>query len=79
MVRVICRRNGVDAALEMLDIPVESLLESNLSRDPFNRPAGTGLFSSYLQALRAWLRSYCPSGTKYILPFEALIKLVPMG
>jgi hypothetical protein len=49
MVRDICRRNGVHAALETLGIPVEMLkgmLASNLRRDPFNRPAGTGLFSS---------------------------------
>jgi hypothetical protein len=31
------------------------------------------------QALRAWLRSCCPSGTKYILPVEALIKLALIG
>jgi hypothetical protein len=36
-----------------------------LSQDRFNRPAGTGLFSSSSQALRAWLLSCCPSGTKY--------------
>jgi hypothetical protein len=45
----------------------------------FNRPAGTGLFSSCRQALRAWLLSCCPSGTRYILPFEDLIKLALMG
>ena len=42
----ICRRNGVHAALETPGIPVKGMLASNLSRDPFNRPAGTGLFSS---------------------------------
>src|SRR3984957_13427174 len=57
----------------------QPLLASHLSRDPFNRPAGTGQFSSCLQALRAWLRSCCPSGTKYILPAEALIKLAFTG
>jgi hypothetical protein len=31
------------------------MLASNLSRNPFNRPAGTGLFSSCLQARSAWL------------------------
>src|SRR6202022_3097297 len=41
------------------------MLASNLSRDAFNRPAGTGLFSKWLQALRAWLLSSCPPGTKY--------------
>jgi hypothetical protein len=32
-----------------------------------------------LQALRAWLLLCCPSGTKYILPVETLIKLALMG
>src|SRR3984893_16657390 len=40
------------------------MLASNLSRDAFNRPAGTGLFSKWLEALRAWLLSSCPPGTK---------------
>jgi hypothetical protein len=40
-------------------------IASHLSQDRFNRPAGTGLFSSGSQALRAWLRSGYPSGTKY--------------
>jgi hypothetical protein len=39
-----CRRNEVHAGLETLGIPVERMLASNPSRDPFNRPAGTGLF-----------------------------------
>jgi hypothetical protein len=30
-------------------------------------------------ALRAWLLSCCPSGKKYILPVEDLIKLALMG
>ena len=42
----ICRRNGVHAALETPGIPVERYVDVYLSRDPFNRPAGTGLFSS---------------------------------
>jgi hypothetical protein len=74
----ICCRNGV-AALETLGIPVEGMLASKLGRDPFNCPAGTRLFFACLQALRAWLRSCCPSGTKYILFVEALIKLALMG
>jgi hypothetical protein len=45
--------------------------------DGFNRPAGTGLFSSSSQALRAWLLSCCPSGTKDTA--EALLKLAFMG
>src|ERR1700722_11491818 len=57
----------------------QPLLASHLNRDPFNRPAGTGQFSSCLQALRAWLRSCCPSGTKYILPAEAFITLRQLG
>jgi hypothetical protein len=44
--RDICRRNGVHAALETLGIPVGRYVDVYLSRDPFNRPAGTGLFSS---------------------------------
>jgi hypothetical protein len=50
------------------------LLASDLSRDRFNRPAGTGYFPHDsrhfvpgFQALRAWLLSRCPSGTKAIL------------
>jgi hypothetical protein len=39
-----CLRNEVHAGLETLGIPVERMLASNPSRDPFNRPAGTGLF-----------------------------------
>jgi hypothetical protein len=39
-------------------------------------PYGTVLSRYASQALRARLRSYCPSGTKYILRAEALIKLV---
>jgi hypothetical protein len=35
--------------------------------------------SNVQTALRAWLRSCCPSGTKYILPVEALIKLALIG
>jgi hypothetical protein len=42
----ICRRSGVHAALELPGIPVERYVDVYLSRDPFNRPAGTGLFSS---------------------------------
>ena len=38
--------NGVHAALETPGISVKGMLASNLSRDPFNRPAGTELFSS---------------------------------
>jgi hypothetical protein len=38
-------------------------------------PYGTVLSGDASQALRAWLRSDCPSGTKYILRTEALIKL----
>ena len=33
----------------------------------FNRPSGTGPLCIDTQALRAWLRSACPSGTKAIL------------
>jgi hypothetical protein len=33
-------------------------------------------FTLGLQALRAWLLSSCPSGTKHIFPAEAFIKLV---
>ena len=32
----------------------------------FDRPSGTGPFCIDIQALRAWLRSACPSGTKAI-------------
>ena len=44
-------------------------------------PSPTGRFFGGLlsQALRAWLRSCCPSGTKYILSAEALTKLELMG
>jgi hypothetical protein len=44
--RDICPRNRVQAALATPGIPVEGylgVLASNLSRDPFNRPAGTGV------------------------------------
>src|ERR1700728_4200666 len=42
------RRSGSNAhaALETPGIPVERYVDVYLSRDPFNRPAGTGLFSS---------------------------------
>jgi hypothetical protein len=39
---------------------------ANCETDGFNRPAGTKLYSSRFQALRAWLLSCCPSGTKTI-------------
>jgi hypothetical protein len=39
------------------------------SKSPNSRPSTS----------RAWLRSGCPSGTKYILTVEALIKLALMG
>src|SRR6202035_5517903 len=39
-------------------------------------PYGTALWVGATQALRAWLRSCCPSGTK---PIEAWIKLALMG
>jgi hypothetical protein len=42
--RDICPRNRVHAALETPGILLKGMLTSNLSRDPFNRPAGTGLF-----------------------------------
>jgi hypothetical protein len=44
-------------------------------------PYPTGRFSwwTLFQALRARLLSCCPSGTKYILRAEALIKLALMG
>jgi hypothetical protein len=34
----------------------------------FDRPSGTGPLCIATQALRAWLRSACPSGTKAIRP-----------
>jgi hypothetical protein len=34
-------------------------------------PYGTVLCGTLFQALCAWLQSCCPSGTKYILPWEA--------
>jgi hypothetical protein len=42
-------------------------------------PYGTDFSEDASQALRAWLRSYCPSGTKYIFRAEALIKLALWG
>jgi hypothetical protein len=59
------------AASKMLGTPVEKSAPDDvrpdfgchewfLSQDRFNRPAGTGLFSSSSQALRAWLLSGCP-------------------
>jgi hypothetical protein len=42
-------------------------------------PTGRLFGSALSQALRAWLRSSCPSGTKYILPTEPLIKLALTG
>jgi hypothetical protein len=33
-----------------------------------NRPSGTGALCIATQALRAWLLSACPSGTKAIRP-----------
>jgi hypothetical protein len=43
------RRNRVQAVQAVLETPgilLKGMLASNLSRDPFNRPAGTGLFYS---------------------------------
>src|SRR5271163_3869187 len=34
----------------------------------FDRPSGTGPFCIDTQALRAWLRSACPSGTRHEVP-----------
>jgi hypothetical protein len=42
--RGICPRNRVHAALETPGTLSKGMLASNLSRDPFNRPAGTRLF-----------------------------------
>jgi hypothetical protein len=51
---------------------------SEISAPDHALPYGTVLSGSLSQALRAWLRSCCPSGTKYILRVEALIKLALM-
>jgi hypothetical protein len=46
----------------------------------FGRPSGTGFSESATQALRAWLRSARPAGTKAIRPPKGLAdKLAPMG
>jgi hypothetical protein len=42
-------------------------------------PYGTALLGGAAQALRARLRSCCPSGTRYILRAGVLIKLALMG
>ena len=46
----------------------------------FDRPSGTGPLCIDTQALRAWLLSVCPSGTKAIRPSKRhTIILTPMG
>jgi hypothetical protein len=42
--RDICRRDGVHVASETLGFLLKGMLACNLSRDPFNLPAGTGYF-----------------------------------
>src|SRR5271165_4386675 len=42
-------------------------------------PPGRGSFCIATQALRTWLLSRCPSGTKYIHPPRLLLKLTLMG
>ena len=75
--------SNAHAASETLGAPVEKSASDDvrtdfgchewlLSQDRFNRPAGTRLFSSSFQALRAWLLSCCPSGTKTIRPSKGL-------
>jgi hypothetical protein len=41
----ICRRSRVHAALQKPVFLWKNMLAPRLSRDPFNRPAGTGIFS----------------------------------
>jgi hypothetical protein len=45
---------------------MNSVLTTNISgtANDFDRPSGTGALCIATQALRAWLRSACPSGTK---------------
>ena len=49
------------------------------SRDPFNRPAETGYFPHDSRHFVPGYYQPVPSGTKDILPAEALIKLALMG
>jgi hypothetical protein len=56
-----------------------------LTQNQFNHPAGTGLFSSRFQALRARLRSHRPSGTRILwmanpaINRRGLLSRVPLG
>src|SRR5580704_10027860 len=60
---------------------MSSVSTTNISGtdNDFDRPSGTGSFFIATQALRTWLLSCCPSGTKYIYPTRPLLKLTPMG
>ena len=60
---------------------MSSVSTTNISGtdNDFDRPSGTGSFSIATQALRTWLLSCCPSGTKYIHPTRPLLKLALMG
>jgi hypothetical protein len=42
---------------------MNSVSPTNISDHDFDRPSGTGPLCTATQALRAWLRSACPSGT----------------
>jgi hypothetical protein len=42
------------------------------TENDFDRPSGTGPLCIVTQALCAWLRSACPSGTKAIHPSKCL-------
>jgi hypothetical protein len=75
------RLNGFRLKLEAnkgwivgLDPPAFARLTPELRLAPpeFNRPSGTGTLCIATQALRAWLRSRCPSGTKAIRPSKGL-------
>jgi hypothetical protein len=51
---------------------MNSVSTTNISDHDFDRPSGTGPLYIVAQALRAWLLSACPSGTKAIRPSKGL-------
>src|ERR1700759_3010515 len=51
---------------------MNSVSTTNISDHDFDRPSGTGSLYIATQALRAWLRSACPSGTKALRPSKDL-------
>jgi hypothetical protein len=58
---------------------LKGMLASNLSRDPFNRPAGTGLFPHDSRHFVPGYYRALPSGQSHSPIETPLIILAPMG